>query len=213
MGRPTNAGEPASNRSLDILDAALRLFAERGADATSMNEIALAVGIRKPTLYHYYPSKDAILQAIFSAAQMNSGWVRDEMTRSNAPLADRLAMLGEHFIARMRERPYWQAVMIRESIGGNHRPGAGDVRNNLHRHIQSRIDTLAEIFAEEFSGLSVRDAESIAGHFFHSLTGFWLFEGHVAATPPSAKRCTAYVRNVSRMVALQLSDLTGTPVT
>ena len=47
-----------------ILDKALDLFAERGYEAVSVGEIAGAVGIKAPSLYNHYPSKQAIFEAI-----------------------------------------------------------------------------------------------------------------------------------------------------
>lgn len=47
-----------------IIDKALELFAEYGYDAVSVGEIAEAVGIRAPSLYNHYPSKQAIFDAI-----------------------------------------------------------------------------------------------------------------------------------------------------
>lgn len=47
-----------------ILQKALDLFSERGYDAVSVGEIAKAVGIKAPSLYNHYPSKQAIFDAI-----------------------------------------------------------------------------------------------------------------------------------------------------
>jgi len=47
-----------------ILEKALELFAARGYDAVSVAEIAEAVGIRAPSLYNHFPSKQAIFDAI-----------------------------------------------------------------------------------------------------------------------------------------------------
>lgn len=47
-----------------ILSTALDLFAVRGYDATSVREICEAAGITKPTLYHFFGSKDGVLQAL-----------------------------------------------------------------------------------------------------------------------------------------------------
>jgi len=47
-----------------ILSTALDLFAIRGYDATSVREICEAAGITKPTLYHFFGSKDGVLQAL-----------------------------------------------------------------------------------------------------------------------------------------------------
>ena len=41
-----------------ILNAAMRLFSRRGFDGTSLQDIAEAVGIRKASLFHHFPSKE-----------------------------------------------------------------------------------------------------------------------------------------------------------
>ena len=47
-----------------ILEKALELFAANGYDSVSVSEIANAVGIKAPSLYSHYPSKQAIFDAI-----------------------------------------------------------------------------------------------------------------------------------------------------
>ncbi len=49
-----------------ILEKALELFAEKGYDSVSVGEIANAVGIKAPSLYNHYNSKQAIFDAIFA---------------------------------------------------------------------------------------------------------------------------------------------------
>ena len=44
---------------------ALRLFAEKGFDGTSIRDISLAVGVADPALYRYFASKDALGRALF----------------------------------------------------------------------------------------------------------------------------------------------------
>ncbi len=47
-----------------ILEKALELFSAQGYDSVSVGQIAKAVGIRPPSLYNHYPSKQAIFDAI-----------------------------------------------------------------------------------------------------------------------------------------------------
>ena len=52
------------NTKQAILEASLELFSVRGFEATSISQIADAVGIRKASLYSHFDSKQAILDAI-----------------------------------------------------------------------------------------------------------------------------------------------------
>jgi AcrR family transcriptional regulator len=50
----------------DVLEAASRLFAERGIDATSMDAIAAASGVSKATIYKHWADKDALCLEVLS---------------------------------------------------------------------------------------------------------------------------------------------------
>jgi AcrR family transcriptional regulator len=58
---------PGRARRTRIVADAMRLFARGGFASTSMQEIADAVGVSKSTLFHHYPSKDALLLAVLQA--------------------------------------------------------------------------------------------------------------------------------------------------
>ena len=52
------------NTKQEILEASLELFSVQGFEATSVSQIADAVGIRKASLYSHFENKQAILDAL-----------------------------------------------------------------------------------------------------------------------------------------------------
>lgn len=68
VGRPRRTGSaPAGDPRQEILDAAARLFADRGYVATAMSEIARAVGLGQSSVYYWFRSKEDLLRALTGA--------------------------------------------------------------------------------------------------------------------------------------------------
>jgi AcrR family transcriptional regulator len=63
-----NGVSPPRERSEEVYRAALRLFREKGYHATSMQDIAEAVGLYKGSLYHYIGGKEDLLVQVFERA-------------------------------------------------------------------------------------------------------------------------------------------------
>lgn len=61
----TKGPSAADQRRGEVIDAAARLFTRSGYYGTGMQDIASEVGLAKPSLYHYFTSKQQILWAIF----------------------------------------------------------------------------------------------------------------------------------------------------
>ncbi len=87
-GRPRANGRKASlDTRRDILDAAAALFVRRGFAGTSTQAIATAAGLRQPTLFHYFKTKDAILEELYMAglSEPLAAFARIEALSAPAP--------------------------------------------------------------------------------------------------------------------------------
>ena len=61
--KPRSASPPEVNRREELLHAAARLFVEKGFDATTTRDIALAVGMRSGSPFYHFRSKQDLLKA------------------------------------------------------------------------------------------------------------------------------------------------------
>jgi len=59
---------PPEERRRAILDAAVRVFARKGAHATRVGDIAVEAGVSHGLLYHYFSSKDEVLETVIADA-------------------------------------------------------------------------------------------------------------------------------------------------
>lgn len=85
-GRPTV--DQASAIARTILTAATELFLTQGYDATTMEAVAAAAGVPKPTLYRRYPDKTSLLRVVL--ADRLTAWGQAQAAR-NVPLPGDLA--------------------------------------------------------------------------------------------------------------------------
>src|SRR5262245_11888679 len=95
----------AESRSPDrILNKALELFSTKGYDATSVREICEAAEITKPTLYHFYGSKEGVYRALVEGAlqQYKERLVR-QVEAPGSP-RERLKAIARDYFAFARER-------------------------------------------------------------------------------------------------------------
>jgi TetR/AcrR family transcriptional regulator, cholesterol catabolism regulator len=101
----------------EIIEAAIHLFNQNGYHATSMQDIAKAVCIKKPSLYHHFDSKEAILLTILDTGME---WLINEVDSIANSDTDCLAKLraAVHAHATMIARnPEGAAVFLREDRG------------------------------------------------------------------------------------------------
>jgi AcrR family transcriptional regulator len=76
----------------EIFEAATRIFREKGYHATSMQDIAEAVGLLKGSLYHHISSKHELLLEIFEAGMQEATREIEEIAYADLPPADKLRL-------------------------------------------------------------------------------------------------------------------------
>ncbi|HEX7079007.1 MAG TPA: TetR/AcrR family transcriptional regulator [Candidatus Eisenbacteria bacterium] len=85
-----------ARRREEILHAALRAFRDRGYHATTLEDIAERLGVRKTALYHYFPDKEAILYECHRESLIQLGRIAAEARRLPTP-RDRIRhVIREH---------------------------------------------------------------------------------------------------------------------
>lgn len=89
VGRPRRAGVAGADPRREILEAASRLFAERGYAQTTMTQVAREVGLGQSSLYYWFRSKEDLLKALVSANRESLD-VAERLAEGDAPAAVRL---------------------------------------------------------------------------------------------------------------------------
>ena len=92
--------EPRKPYDIDSLtDVALRVFAERGYDGASMDDVARAAGITKASIYHHVSGKEALLERGLGRALDALSAILDEPPSREGRAIDRL----HHIVERVAE--------------------------------------------------------------------------------------------------------------
>lgn len=153
---------PRVQREAQMLEAASRLFAAQGFDATSMDEIAQACGVTKPMLYAYFGSKQGLYQAMIERAGGHVLSLLMSLQEERDPerrLRQGVALLID-FVSRHRES--WRLVLDDERQGGRDIAG-------YRRHILVALAlTLQQLRPD---GVPEAAAEPVARAWAHVLLG------------------------------------------
>jgi AcrR family transcriptional regulator len=164
------------NHEREIVDAAEKLFCEKGFDATSMDEIAKAAQFTKRTLYQYFENKeDLYYAATLLSFQMLHRYVNDAVRQSGSGM-DRLRQGGDGYYQFYRDHPgklrlIGELGQIKKRFGGSGERLAAilAIDNGLFQSMKTTID-------EGIADGSIRaDVDSLQTTFsiIFLLTGFF----------------------------------------
>jgi TetR/AcrR family transcriptional regulator len=118
-------GARAEKTRAGILDAAEALFAERGFDATRLEEIAERVGIRRASIVYYFKDKralyDAVLEDVFGGLHEA---LSDVLVRGET-LPEQIEAGVSAWVDYVGRRPSIARLVLREVADTNRKHGAG----------------------------------------------------------------------------------------
>jgi len=108
------AKAPPAEKRRQILDAAVGVFARQGFHATRVADIADEAGVAYGLVYHYFRSKDEVLNELFSERWSLLLAAIEEADRAGGPHRDRLAAVAGFIVDSYRHDPELMKVIIVE---------------------------------------------------------------------------------------------------
>jgi AcrR family transcriptional regulator len=97
-----------------ILEAATRVFAQRGYHGARISDIATEAGIAYGLVYHYFRNKDEILKTIFEERWQAFLAVVDRIVAGPGTSAEKLHALAGLILFAYRRRPDWVKLLVFE---------------------------------------------------------------------------------------------------
>src|SRR3954452_20948312 len=130
----------------EVLDIAVEIMTEQGVAGLSVGEVARRMGIRPPSLYVYFPSKEAIYDPLFARGAREIGQLIAtdserllETAKPGQPLAEIMLDAARTFVRWTMEHPaytqllYWRPVPGFEPSPEAFTPAVAMVETSRHR--------------------------------------------------------------------------------
>ncbi len=116
-----------------LLDAAVRVFARKGFHASRVGDIAEEAGVSHGLLYHYFSSKDELLETVFRETWTELLDAIRAVEESDAPAREQLRQVAAILLRSWRRDPDLVRVLVREIARSP--------------ELQSRLDEVRAAFA------------------------------------------------------------------
>lgn len=151
--------EHVAQQEAAVVAAAARLFAERGVARVSLGDIAAEVGLKRNSLYRYFPDKGHLLAAWFRAELAPLQAQSELIASSDEPVEDRLRRwlaLQLDYLTAPEHQAMTDAVAEAASL-------SDDVRADIGRGHQELYATLAAILRDGASSRGAVEVDDGAG--------------------------------------------------
>jgi AcrR family transcriptional regulator len=168
MAAARNPTTPMDGRRAEICRAAAQIFQDRGFDATSVSDIARALGMTKAGLYHYFSSKEALL---FEIMMFGLERVHDEVLVPVRAIRDPEVRLRQLIVrhARITTRARGAVTVLSDET----RALPAAQRQKIERRMRVYVDLVRDTLAEIRATGRLRDVDPTVATF--SLIGMILW--------------------------------------
>jgi AcrR family transcriptional regulator len=137
---------PSEERRATIVEAAGRLFGERGYDATRLDDIAAAAGVTKPILYRHFDTKLALYLALLERHRDDLASFAAMIDAEEGTRDERLRAVLEVWLTYVEAHSYAWRMLFRDTGGG---PEVEAFRLEVHARARAVlvgiIRTLSEV--------------------------------------------------------------------
>ncbi len=136
----TERSTPQEEKRRLILEASVRVFARKGYHTSRVGDIAEEAGIAHGLLYHYFSSKEEVLETVFREnwSELIEAFRRVEA--SEEPPLEQLEGIAKILLRSWRNDPDLVSVMVREVARSQHLQGQVDEIGEGFRIIQRVIE-------------------------------------------------------------------------
>jgi AcrR family transcriptional regulator len=128
-------------RADEIIDAAARVFAERGYHGTSTQAIADVLGMRQASLYYYFPSKEAALEVVCARGAEGHAEAAEAIVAGlDPPLVKLAKLIAAHLAPNESKRDYVKVfINERRYLPTASRRRIGRVSRRIERNFERVI--------------------------------------------------------------------------
>jgi TetR/AcrR family fatty acid metabolism transcriptional regulator len=119
-----------------ILDAAVRVFARKGYHTCRVGEIAEEAGVSHGLLYHYFASKEEVLETVFRETWSDLLGAMRTVEESSASAPEKLRQVAAILLRAWRRDPDLVRVLVREVARSPQLPGRVDELRQAFRAIE-----------------------------------------------------------------------------
>lgn len=192
----------AEERKKEILDVAEKLFAEKGFDYTSTNDILNEIGIARGTLYYHFKSKEDILDAVIDRI------IKQLIDNANAIAKDKSIPILQRLTRTI------MSLNVESDIGYEvmkqvHRPQNALMHQKMQKRLLLDVDEIVTKLIEECisEGICETDypKEVVEMVMLYSNT---VFDDMIEYTKEEKeKKILAFIYNIERMLNMENGSL------